>query len=151
MKNELQIYIAEVLNAYVGGNGLPIRDAAIALGGDNGPVSDSLVYAHRSHDGACPTVEQLFIYMRILPASFANAILRPTELTGAYHPLSLSTTKFKSVLQGVIQAGGIIKRLSDAAGDGIIDAGECRSLPPHIISAASYFSTLAFRLGEMRE
>lgn len=141
MKNSLGIYIADLLSAYVGGNGLPIKEAARALG-----VSESLVYQHRTHENAGPTIEQLFTYMRILPASFGNAILRPAGLAGAYHPDSISGCKFKAVLHGMARTGETFHHMSDAAKDGMIDHMEERSLPPHLYAAASVLNAVAHHI-----
>lgn len=142
MKNDREIYIADLLSAYVGHPNLPVREAARALG-----ISESLVYQHKSRDGSCPTGDQLLQYINILPDSFGNAALRLGNLTGAYRPNLLSGCKLKSTLHGLRRAGALIDRLSDAADDGIIDPSECRSLPPHVLSAASYLTAYAHHLG----
>jgi hypothetical protein len=143
MKNATELYIADLLARHIGGDGLPVKLAADALG-----VCESLIYAHRSIEGACPTVTQLFIYMDILPETFGNALIRLGRMTGAYRPKPLSDSSFHSVLTGMAKTGETFQRMSEAAADGVIDHMERRSLPPHLYAAASILSAVAYGLGE---
>lgn len=142
MKNELEIYIADTLGIYVGGNGIPVRDVALALG-----ICTSAVYQHRSREGACPTAAQLILYTRLLPDEFKHAIDRPAGFTGAYRPEVVEGCLFKATLHGIHYASDALLSMTAAAEDGIIDPGERRSVPVHILSATSYLNALAAGYG----
>ncbi len=138
MKNDIEVYIADLLSVYVGGNGLPVKVAAKALG-----ITESAVYQHRSREGACPTSAQLLRYMRILPETFGNAVNHAADLTGAYRPKAIEGCVFQTTLHAVTHTSGLLKCLADAVDDGRIDHRERASVPTHILTATTFLNAVA--------
>lgn len=139
MKNETELYIAKLLENHVGSHGLPVSLAAKALG----EVSDSLVYQHRSSEGACPTLTQLFIYVDILPSTFCNGLIQLGGFTGAYRPMSVEGCVFSNTLHAVTHTTGLLQKLAEAVDDGVIDHRERLSVPAHIFSATTFLNAVA--------
>ena len=133
--------LRELLRSYIGRGGWPAELVSESTG-----IPTSTIYSHMAHDGNRPNSDHMLAYIRLFGPEFLNLWTQAVGITGAYRPKAIEGCKFKAVLHGINHASSAVARLSEAADDGIIDPSECRSLPPHIIGAATYLTAVAHHI-----